>query len=494
MPPLGILSAVQRYQCSAQDIKAARATLQSMVRSLDNELETLVTTSHPKYLEYGLSSAPDDVLAVILTLSYADSEDTRNLGQVCTRFHRIASSLPLLWSSVSTDTIQADLERSLRLSREQPLTVTIDEGASNLDKALVHLVCHSERWRALELSVHDMNVETLRERCTGLRLSQLEELKIVLDDVQVDAMRQEEVLLLYSFYSTWHAPLLRNFHAKNIIPQPISGMALTSVSIELDEWMVWIQLPSILLFLSECPSLRELSLDSSQASVMDMDDGNGGQEVVLHSLEKFTLKIFPCGYIFWRDGDDILDRSNLGRFLDGLVAPKLAVFDVGLVLDGLVAPNVAVFDVGLDLYESDILNLFLTIIFRNNRYGTTNEVRLAVKEIESYTPLIWYAFCGRPQLAHAVVEIPEMHLTDSECLDFAALQTFTFKKCYYLREYCIMNLIHTIRAQREKHNNRLPLKLIFVDCPIAERLDWTGRRNEDIIVEVVRLNRESRMI
>ncbi|KAH8112039.1 hypothetical protein DFH11DRAFT_1728861 [Phellopilus nigrolimitatus] len=293
------LSNVPQIMDILRTLKALNSSLSALSRVVKEGLPRVQSHLLPiVYSRRGLPSLPEELIAQVFEMAYADDGNVSwHLSLVSRRFRRIALSLPRLWTKLDTS---HDPELNLERSRGHGISLDICTNLYHVfteerfHEFMRKVGPHSDRWKSVRLSGHwdeakysrsDVLVKSLRDNFAGKTFPVLETLcsdyefncAEVMDDNALEIWQDAK-----NFFSEWDMPALRVLKTTNLIPS-LNTSSLTRFQLSLDglseneeEYIIY-DLGALTNFLRALSSLEELSFvlrninSFSQEQISDVD-------------------------------------------------------------------------------------------------------------------------------------------------------------------------------------------------------------------------------
>ncbi|KLO11663.1 hypothetical protein SCHPADRAFT_929762 [Schizopora paradoxa] len=318
---------------AVRTVKVVERMLQSMLTSASDVATRLNVRFTDAVNKTKFSAIPDDILANIFEMANQDSDIHTNdvgvrLSLVSRRFNRIATKLPLLWSTISFPRQSNKLVKQFAFRASTPcISLTIDRNYENsgledqrvLDMYQI-MTSISSRIRSLSLSLGSYDFTYLSQilaSCSSCSFPSLVKLELECD--------RSTSRICQPFCRDWDLPLLRELELTEIIPEFQAGV-LKQIDIgfiklnEVDKrWSSvarW-QTPEITAFLRSLTSVTDLYLSIQFLRGHSVD--------CLRKLSMPSVKNLRVEF-------QSLDAATSLNILDHIRFSEIEVFDLSLIL------------------------------------------------------------------------------------------------------------------------------------------------------------------
>ncbi|KLO04808.1 hypothetical protein SCHPADRAFT_744747 [Schizopora paradoxa] len=302
--------------------------LKSTAQEILDPVEIALKRASHKFGRF-LNRLPLDLLAETIRFACSGSDvyELLNMSHVNRRFRGVVFSMGDMWAQVSsrmpTKILQLSLERSKNASLD--LEGYFDEGFGSGDsmrqrtetrvQSFITEIAHcSSRWKNIRFTMpnsirweaetesyalYSLLSTTLPRDLHAPRLESLSitHYKCAPDILINEANNRTQTREAVHFYRSWNAPNLRSLKFYRIVPTPIRGASIESLSLDLrptiriDEYEMdyLILLQDLGEFLHETPTLQTFRLSCPTYGFTNLDGGRTLPATTLDNLRELTL-------------------------------------------------------------------------------------------------------------------------------------------------------------------------------------------------------------
>ncbi|TDL22451.1 hypothetical protein BD410DRAFT_898365 [Rickenella mellea] len=137
---------------SLDQAKLCMATLNEVQSQLRKRILSLRKSYIPLMVEEGIKTLPDDILTQVLEAGHYTTDNclfAQHMSQVCHRFREVSLRTPLLWSKISDDYTEDQINTFLSRSAHVGLDISVGFSTSEPLSFLQRVTSHSNRWTKL---------------------------------------------------------------------------------------------------------------------------------------------------------------------------------------------------------------------------------------------------------------------------------------------------------------------------------------------------------
>lgn len=348
------------------EILEARWQLKNMITLLDllkstaqeilDPLEIELKEAQRKFGRF-LNHLPLDLLAETIRFACSNSGvyELINMSHVNRRFRAVVLSMGDMWAQISSDMPMKILQLSLERSRNASLdiegnlyeTYGDDDSLHQANSFITEIARCSYRWEDIRFTMPKSYHRELEAESYGIyvllsttlprnfHVPRLRSLSITHHGCTPDIRNDEtnsraRIIEALHFYYSWSAPNLRTLNFYGIVPAPIRGSSVESLSLNLRpsredlKMDYFIALQDLVAFLRETPSLRTLRLSLHTSGSTYLRGHLVLQATTLDKLRELTLTLSHQ----WADPDS--DEISLTVFTNCIRVPNLSTLRIKL--------------------------------------------------------------------------------------------------------------------------------------------------------------------
>ncbi len=319
-----------RTQCMAYRLRVLSDSLTELASIIKDEHKTLEVLNR----KYGLTSLPDDVLAMTFDLAvnerfgFCKWKTAVRLSHVCQHFRYIMLACPRMWTDMNTSSEMvascAPRAKGVSLSVNFSVDTRADRDGWVFQPVLAELLTHAKRWGRLSMAFRPSSRDVLlqfeeRNELNGQNLRHLE--APLLEELYIDGGDFDGAPRPYWDWTQWNTPKLRRIEAIYHFPRSLPGLVnVTSIDLTLrvhDDSM-----SGILGEISKLDHLQDLALCFTRC----VYDENAVPHVKLEFPHVKRLEIKTELHIRIEDSTPAAKRSLFSSlFFPGVVHLKLSI-------------------------------------------------------------------------------------------------------------------------------------------------------------------------
>ncbi len=476
--------AAERIADVMDTLKLAADGFHRIQDCISRQVEACDTQVRALRLRGGLSSLPDEILAIVLEYATTTPFDiyeegnsailfTRaaiTLSHICQRFRFLMVRISSLWSRIFNGMkyrlVSALCVRMTMPTAEIILEETKLRSRTNPEKFLRTVAPRSELWRRFVhgqinssfstdgTSEASKELKMLARVTNHLHAPFLAELVICHKAHILPESHNQDVHDSFHYYSTWFAPRLRSLTMCNLVPVPFAGSTtLTYFKCGLEYFgtnrgRADLDFSGLIQFLLSCPVLKSFSLKSFCLTWPETVASSLGNPVKLASIDTLDFGFSSC------------ESSLIRAFLDAARFPNVITMKLNIMTGSITEPA----DVLCAVLPDSIAFPHLNRLHLRIHAGRTGKLPAIG------TPTVWSPFFNQSNIQHLTIfeDFFMGALPDGPFLP--VLRSLTFNNCSFLERHWVTQLLGRLKEQGIKP------KLTVVTLPMeaGEPIEFVG--------------------